>query len=227
MAEGQEFFRTPGGSEISMFFRDDTNDRDIIHSILDENEYGIHDNYVGWAVDIGAHIGTWSIAMAMDNPYLNVMAVEALAENALMAQRNVRLNNLEDRVKVVQRAASSSNHPQAIAYGFSGHADGVRHRYIGDQRMPQGTDHMIQTVPGIRLTRLLRLIGGKCRILKIDCEGCEWQFLRGKDLKNVEEIVGEYHSGGEARLAEALPGFGVTADGGEFGQFRAVRLQSA
>lgn len=197
-------WQTPFGHTAKFFIREgDTNDHAVIDGILDENEYGITNTYHGWGVDVGAHIGGWTIAAALDNPNLYVIALEAVYENVLMLQRNVALNGLEKRVKVLYRAASSANHDVRIKYGFRGSEDARLHRYIGDQRMDDGVDFEIQVVKGLRLTRLLRMLREPIRIMKLDCESCEFQFLRPPEkTAMIEEIVGEYHG---PLLREQLP----------------------
>lgn len=223
--EGQEKFRTPNGNVIEMFFREGTNDRSIIESITTDNEYQIPTHYTGTGVDVGAHIGTWAIAACADNPGLAVVAIEAVYENVLMMQRNVSLNGMQRRIKVLYRAASSSNHDVRIAFAFRGNDIAENHRFIGNQDMPDSTEYEIQMVQGLRLTRLARFIGEPIRIMKIDCEGCEWKFLKSSAIQRVEEVVGEFHHGAD-RLQELLGRthtVEVLSDEGGFGLFRATR----
>ena len=61
--------------------------------------------------------------------------------------------------------------------------------------------------------------------LKIDCEGCEWQFLDSPDIDRVDHIVGEYHIGDLVRLMGLLGGTHIVEtwnEEGGFGMFRAV-----
>lgn len=233
MGEEQGEWTTPGGNTAKFFYRkDDTNDSGVITSILIHDEYQLPQGLEGWFVDIGAHIGGWAIAAALDNPKALVVAVEAVYENALLLQRNVKLNHLQERIQVLHRAASSSNHPVKINYGFEGDESAKVHRFIGNQRMGATVKHTTQEVPGLRLRRLLRLIDEKpIRLMKIDCEGCEWHFLRGESLRRVEEIVGEYHGdglNGTASIKELFKDkweLQVTEQSADFGYFRARNLR--
>jgi FkbM family methyltransferase len=226
--EEREWFTTPNGNRVEMFYRGDTNDRSVIESIMTDDEYQLRgQQYTGWAVDVGAHVGGWAISIAKDNPHLYVLALEAVYENVLLMQRNVKLNELEAQVKPLYRAASSSNHMARIQYGFKGDPQARIHRYIGNQAMPADTGYEVQTVQGLRLTRLRRMIGEDIRIMKIDCEGCEWAFLRGSGLASIQEIVGEWHERngqGSGELLERLAGtHSVTISGDGYGPFRAVK----
>lgn len=227
MPEGQERFRTPHGNIANFFFREGTNDRSIIESIVIENEYQIRNDYVGVGVDIGAHIGVWAITAAIDNPSFAVMAVEAVYENFQMIQRNISLNGLDKRVTVIWKAASSSNHPVQVRYAFRGNPTAELHRYIGDQRAgTTDAEYEVQTVPGIRLTRLARMFKEPIRILKIDCEGCEWKFLKSQAIGRVQEIIGEWHAEPATEIQAILEPthtVEIIRDEGGMGMFRAVR----
>lgn len=233
MAEREGEWTTPHGNVAKFFYRaDDTNDSGVITSILTHDEYQIPEGLVGWAADIGSHIGGWAIGVALDNPRATVVAVEAVYENALLLMRNVKLNSLDDRVQVMHRAASSSNHPVTIRYGFEGAEDANVHRWIGNQRMGSDVKHTTQEVPGLRLRRLLRYIGEEpIQLMKIDCEGCEWKFLKGEALRRVKEVVGEFHGDG-AYTTETLREMfkdkwelELTEQSTNFGNFRARNLR--
>jgi FkbM family methyltransferase len=232
--EGKETFTTPKGSKVQMFFRDDTSDRSVIESVLTNDEYNLRQSdYEGWGVDIGAHVGAWSIAAAVDNPNLLVVAIEAVYENVLMMQRNVKLNDLEKRVKPLYRAASSSNHSVNINYGYKGNDFAAYNRYIGNLSRPtneiDGGDHEVQAVQGLRLTRLRRMLGEDIRIMKIDCEGCEWHFLKSAAIGSVHELVGEWHDRSQAELLSLLSpthSVSILTGSGGLGTFRAIRSRS-
>lgn len=183
-------FPTPNGNRIKMYCRDGTSDRAIAETIILGNEYRIPTHYEGVGVDIGAHIGAWTLAAIADNPGLAVIAIEAVYENVLLMQRSVHLNGWANRIKVLYRAASSSNRPVPIRYAFTGDTYREDNRFVGNLDRGEGEVQMVQ---GIRLTRLARLIGEPIRIMKIDCEGCEWRFLRSEAVGRIVEIVGEYH----------------------------------
>jgi FkbM family methyltransferase len=130
---------------------------------------------------------------------------------------------MQRRVKVLHRAANSSNHDVRIAYAFKGNEQATIHRYIGNQEMPDSVDYEIQNVQGLRLTRLARFIGEPIRIMKIDCEGCEMKFLNSQAISRVQEIIGEYHAGYEQLEAILARSHNVErlVDEGGFGLFHA------
>ena len=74
---------TPGGNTAWLRARTSTNDGAVAQAILGEDEYRLASYYplTGWMLDIGAHIGTVAIAVALDNPDAKVVAVEALPDN--------------------------------------------------------------------------------------------------------------------------------------------------
>lgn len=234
--EGREHFSTPKGNRAEFFFREDTSDRSVIEAILTNDEYGLKDSsYAGWGADIGAHVGAWAIAATLDNPDLYVIAVEAIYENVLMMQRNVKLNGLEGRIKPLYRAASSSNHSVSINYGYKGTDFAAYNRYIGNLNRPTNTigegvdDFEVQTVQGLRLTRLRRMLGEDIRIMKIDCEGCEFHFLKSSAIGKVQEIIGEWHDRPFTELEGLLSStHSVTQLSGEngLGTFRALRASA-
>ena len=78
-----ENFQTPRGSPMLLAIRGDTNDGALAKGLLDTDEYRLKDlpDLTGWALDIGAHVGTVTIALAIDHPGLKVIAVEPVPDN--------------------------------------------------------------------------------------------------------------------------------------------------
>lgn len=210
---------TPHGHPARMGVRDQTNDLSVVYSIFDHDEYGIPEGLTGHAIDVGAHIGAWTVAVALDNPDLRVTAIEALPSNIDVLTANVAANGLADRVDIIWGAAGIGHGPTTIRFDFRGSPDADVHRFIGNQRMAPGVESSAVEVPTFGLGRL---VGKGARLMKIDCEGCEFALLTGTALRRVDEIVGEYHDVGIVRLLEKT--HTVTTDGTEsFGGFRAVR----
>jgi FkbM family methyltransferase len=185
----QGTFRTPRGRSVTMRYREDTNDFNVLRSCLDEDEYGLRDLTMGGqALDIGAHIGGVTIALAVDNPDLHVTAVEAVPPNIDLLRENVELNRLSERVEVIHAAAGKSG---KVKWGFAGSGDvGSHNAFVGNALIDLPVvAHEHMTLP----TRSqASLIGDGVEFVKIDCEGCEWDMLT-PSLKKVARIHGEWH----------------------------------
>lgn len=159
-------FPTPGGHEATFLYRPDTTDWNTVASCCKEDEYGLPSGLSGWAADIGAHIGGATVALALDNPDLCIIALEPLPENLDMLRANVARNGIGDRVAIVEGAVGVD----VIFYGWSATPSMVAHRYIGnmvgESLAPQSEVHpTVYTLSG-----LLDLAGNPLVFLKTDCE---------------------------------------------------------
>lgn len=218
-------FETPHGRWITMEVREDTSDWNTVNAITRVgDEYHLPTGQTGWAVDVGAHIGAWTVALLVDNPDMRCVAIEALPENVSLIERNLALNGLHDRAVVINAAASDSSAPVTVHYSADPH-----HEFIGSQG---GAGRTIE-LPGVTLVDVLDLVeaggGDGIALLKSDCEGCEYPFLRSIGIGMVRAIEGEVHFG-SAQLRAILegthdvefPGYAANPD---FGPFTA-RLRS-
>jgi len=125
-------------------------------------------------LDIGAHIGSYSIHIA--NSVASVFAVEPIYCGILAT--NVALNRFNDKIKMLPYALSAKKELD-IQFG-----------------------HRKEHVYGRTLTELIELCGGHIDVLKIDCEGGEWCItldeLREAKIRRIE---GELHAfNGEDRM---------------------------
>lgn len=217
-----ERITTAGGNAAVFEVRDDTSDSALVHGIIGGREYDLPTGLSGWAIDIGAHIGIVTVALALDNPELRIVAVEALPENVEMLRRNVALNGIGDRVHVISGAAATDDEYGAVSivYGWSKAVNQPDHymadnRYIGGMVGPNESSRTAVCAPVGLLAILDKFHIEDVALLKIDCEGCEWFFLTSPELHRVQRIIGEMHIGkhGDAkRLRELLAGFDVTMD---------------
>ena len=233
-AERTTSWRTPRGREALLVIRDNTSDWNTVSSVMTHDEYELRPLTLdGLAIDVGAHIGAVSIALALDNPDLRVVAVEAIEENADLVRRNVALNGLGDRVTVLHRAAAAPGVETAdVFWRAQGNETVEHHAFIGNSTLVYehgDTGHETATVACVSLTAVMaREDARSASFLKIDCEGCEWSFLQDPAVARIARIHGEWHNvHGHVRedVLALLPDHEVTFSGpvGGPGGFVAVR----
>jgi FkbM family methyltransferase len=185
--------------------REGTNDNNVVAACYREDEYHLR----GWVrpgdvcVDIGAHIGGASVLMASLGGI--VYAVEPLSDNYRLLRVNMEGNGYD--ASHCTRAALLGQDGETIIYLTP--ADPV-HCNIGQGWTPTAAG---ETVMAISLDTLLAGVSA-VRVLKLDCEGAEYEALEGasrETLAKIERIVGEVHRCG--RHTDAHPRavlFGMT-----------------
>jgi FkbM family methyltransferase len=187
----EQTFRTPRGSQVRLLVRGNSNDWNVVTSCLTEDEYGLAPLHLtGRALDVGAHIGGVTIALAIDNPELEVTAIEAVPSNVELLRRNLALNGLTERVVVVDGAACGPRQQtQKVAYGYRGSELATHHAFIGNATIvAKSAQHDVVDAPCHALSEFTPL-----DFMKIDAEGAEWAFLQGPALADVAFITGEWH----------------------------------
>lgn len=211
-----------------MAVRDQTADHNNVYSCMTEDEYHLRELDVeGVALDIGAHIGGVSIGLALDNPNARVIAVEALSENVALLTENAERNNVSDRVTVIHAAASRpGKRRMTILWNYGGSESATHHRYIGGARGAQSipfADASAEKVPAISLDSLVDAYG-EIDFAKVDCEGCEYDFLATPAVASVREFRGEHHAGFDeiTRLLGETHLVSLTGGSESFGAFAAV-----
>jgi FkbM family methyltransferase len=221
------------GAVIEWLTRADTNDGALVMGIIATDEYGLADlpKLTGTAIDIGAHIGTVALALAVDHPDLHVIAVEAVGQNVEVLRANIEHNHLSDRITAIEAAASAPGvESERLLWGYRT-AENTDQAYVDDSRYianifdDVASDGDWHTVKAVSLDTLMEG-ADRLALLKIDCEGCEWAFLKSPRVKDVDLIIGEYHNGGGIEAVRALIGdtHDVRKSGGhdDVGMFRAV-----
>lgn len=225
---------TPNGSTFDIMVRGDTNDGALVHGILDTDEYALRGlpAMEGWALDIGAHVGTIALALALDHPRLKIIAVEPVPDNAELIRQSVRVNGLGERVFVEEAAAGAvgqATTPCHYAYTAAGIPDKgyiEQNRFIGNLwRDGVDSEGTVIDAPNVTIVGLMAKYEiDDFRFAKIDCEGCEWQFFRS-GTQHIAEIIGEWHDAPFSRIVKRLARHEVTliTDYGGSGIFRAMR----
>ena len=179
-------------------------------------------------VDVGANAGLATLWFAMEAPHARIIAVEPGADVLRTLRGNVRRNALDGRVEVW---------PVALG-GRTGRAGMVTNGRSVLARVDDVDGVGVQAVEVMSLPDLLDAAGiDRVDLLKLDCEGAEYDVLRGSGvavLRRVGAIVGEYHLGGRGRVEELEAilrpaGFEVSVGPlrGDAGMFMAWRGQVA
>ncbi len=222
--------RSPNGHETTLFVRNDTSDMAVVFSTFGagNDEYQIGRRSIsGWAIDIGAHIGTVGLAILADHPYSKVIFVEPLKENCVLISDSVIANGWTDRAIVVHGAIAEGTE-KIVAHGYATTTYGHSNRFIGGLAEQTALeDHLTETVQAYSFGQIAAMADGPIAFVKWDCEGCEWLGLTDPAVQGIGEMVGEYHSGPEQaglhELLDATHDLAFRDVMGSNGLFEAVR----
>lgn len=150
------------------------------------------------AIDVGANVGLVTLYLARRHPGLTIHAFEPLPGNYRHLSYNVRLNDC--RGVVAHRfAITKDGRDFAMAVHEQDNHGGAT-GYLRDAQLP---GHKQYTVKSTTLDRFFDVYGiGVCRLLKLDCEGAEYEILWNTHcLDRVDYLSGEFHM--NSRLARA------------------------
>ena len=147
----------------------------------------------GWTVvDIGGGIGDYTIFAAYGRPNARVLAFEPFPESFRLLQENLDLNQI-DNVEIFSQAVSS--HEGTLQFG-SPSSDPLSMQTARGLQSPRGD---ALQVPAVSLGSILNSPAVKrIDLLKLDCEGAEYDILLNSTpavLEKIDRIVMEYHDG--------------------------------
>ena len=138
-------------------------------------------------IDIGANIGDSAIYFALKGAK-HVYAFEPYPYSYRIASQNIRLNKLQDRITLQNEGCGRKKGKIKIDTNYTN---------LGStdlKNFKNGTN--INMITLNELIRRFRIIDDA--ILKIDCEGCEYDVLlaaKNSDLRQFKQIQIEYHYG--------------------------------
>ena len=136
-------------------------------------------------IDIGANIADSSIYFAMEGAN-SVIAMEPFVKNYDIAKNNVQMNNLSSKIILLHAACSSKEQDILVDSEREGVFNTVNDSSLGVK------------INSITLQNILDQYKLKSPILKMDCEGCEYDIILNSHpdtIKQFSVIQIEYHYG--------------------------------
>ena len=137
-------------------------------------------------IDVGAHIGIFSIYAAQFCKAGKIICFEPLPNNFEILKNNVMKNNLEN-ISIENSAVSNKNHNLKFYQSNDDFAGGSLFKKSNNFFEVKGN-----TLEQIFENNMIK----KCDILKMDCEGAEYEILLNlpkKIISKIDKIYLEYH----------------------------------
>lgn len=166
-----------------------------------EDSYGLLKNNLSVPsviIDIGAHIGIFSIFAAKKIKDATVYSFEPDPGNFDLLQRNVKLNELEKRINLFPVAVSGKSGKRRL---FRSKISPVAHSLFKDMHftMTNRGGYEVINVNSITLKEVFEANKIRnCDFLKLDCEGAEFGILLNAPssiLQKLKRIAIGYHEG--------------------------------
>ncbi len=136
-------------------------------------------------VDVGANIADSSIYFACEGA-TSVIALEPHPKNYETAKRNIELNSLNHKITLLNAGCGSTNEAIQIDSDYAGLCKPLIKSSTGT------------TIELITLHSLVDRFNIESAVLKLDCEGCEYDVILNTPeniLKKFSQIQIEYHYG--------------------------------
>lgn len=152
------------------------NEYEFLTHLLEEKEAPI-------ILDVGAHIGTFSLWCLGVNSNSHILSIEADPNTNKTLSENIKRNQ-EKTVRWSSLHSAAWKNNDLIT--FSSKGDSMSHRI---------DDNGSISVQGVTLKDLINTLGGKVDLMKVDIEGAEEAFIceMPELLSNVKNLVIELH----------------------------------
>lgn len=154
---------------------------------LKQNPYGIDDVTLtkdDTLIDVGANIGMFSIYAHMKYG-CKIIAFEPIKENFENIKRNILLNGLDLNNFQLHNCAVTDKDGDIIRLGKLDHNSGGATKFF----------NYVSNYEECRTETLSKYISPKCKFLKIDCEGSEYEIIPTiiNQLNGFDYFGIEYH----------------------------------
>ncbi len=182
---------------FELLFNDLSTSETMIHmkeQVFDQDEYGLNQiNFQSGdvVIDIGANVGCVSILLAKKYPNIKIYAYEAHPINYQNLLENIKLNNITNIIPNNLVVSNTDNNTVKIT--LNPHNTGSSSIFKTNE-----FDKNTYDVKTISLDTIINSNNIKnIKLLKIDCEGCEFNILENStEIHNIEieNIAAEIHT---------------------------------
>jgi FkbM family methyltransferase len=140
-------------------------------------------------VDIGANIGIVGLYLAKKHPGIRIIAIEPVPTTFRHLTENIALNGVSS-ITALNCAVTKDGRDLTMIVN-PGHSGGS----TGHLRNLKQPGHYNLSVPSRTLDSICdEYVTDRCRLLKVDCEGAEYEILRGaRCLRRVDHLGIEIH----------------------------------
>lgn len=140
-------------------------------------------------LDIGAHVGTFSTALAALNPEATIDCFEPSPDTCEYLRRNIEANGNGERISAHQKALAGET--GFAVFDLQGAGSG--HNHIAFDDRIDGSGVRVETLSFDDAVAAAR---GPVSVIKMDCEGGEYDLVYKSSKENwasVQRLVLEYH----------------------------------
>jgi FkbM family methyltransferase len=140
-------------------------------------------------VDIGANIADSSIYFAL-NGANKVIGLEPFPKNFQLAQKNIKFNHLSDKITVYLAGCAAYSRHMIVDPDFTSSSMSILKDFKEGIKIPMLTLENVLSHNN--------LLNYDSHILKMDCEGCEYETVLSADkhiLQKFSHMMIEYHYG--------------------------------
>ncbi|MDI5950701.1 FkbM family methyltransferase [Flavobacterium yafengii] len=181
----------------------------ILTEVFVENEYNFITNSKSIVIDIGANIGVSSLFFSKLNYVEKIYAFEPVKGTFEQAQYNLSLNNKIHKVEWIKNIGlGKEDYRDTFKYNKDSKGKvGVRSKLSSNSEKAVETEVQICDA-SIEISKILNDIKDKKIILKIDCEGAEYEIFdniyKSGVINQVDVILLEWHDRGSQLIEKIL-----------------------
>jgi FkbM family methyltransferase len=168
----------------SIYYRPNTVDEAVLAHSFDNDifypstpEYKVSKDAV--VIDVGGHIGTFSIYSILSNKASKAIVLEPNKESFEILAKNIETNSLSNQIRSLQCALSDKS--------------GIVKLYLDDENWGHSLTNTdlkkYEEVKAISLSSLFQVEEIKsCDLIKFNCEGAEFQIILSLDATTLSKV---------------------------------------
>lgn len=187
--------------ELKLNLRSDA-DESVFYEIFQGREYKILDPFIKNSrtliLDVGAHIGLFSIYARTFNPLVKIWSCEPEEENFAALKENLKLNNVKN-IEIKNLAVSDKTQEEMMFLSEDSH----NHSLLKEAKVDSDKCKKVRTTTIDRILERYDV----CDLIKMDCEGAEFKIIQSiapETFKKIKAIYIEYHKYHENLKVEEL-----------------------